>query len=62
MERVKQTKYDMFENWLDEKEDDYSVDETIDDEKKYCYFSMYESGDYTRLHNDITLQEVEVIE
>lgn len=63
IKRVEQTKEDMFNGWFDiEDKEQYTVEEDIDDKNKYCSYSIYESGDYTRLHNDITLQEMEVIE
>ena len=38
------------------------INEKIDDEKKYCCFDIYENGDYSRLHDTILLEEIEIIE
>lgn len=56
-QRVKDTKTDMAD-WLEE--DETEIDETNDLENEHLYFSMYENGDYTRLHNSISLNKMEV--
>ena len=54
-QRVKDTKVDM-KNWIDE--DETEIEETIENE--HAYFSMYESGDYSRIHNTISLDKTEI--
>lgn len=56
-QRVKDTKTDMAD-WLEE--DETEIDETNDLENEHLYFSMYENGYYTRLHNSISLNKMEV--
>ena len=55
--RVNATKQDMAD-WIDE--DETEIDETTNLEDEHLYFSMYESGDYTRLHNSISVNKMEV--
>lgn len=60
LQKVKNAKEDMFENWMEE--EFCEINEKIDDEKKYCCFDIYENGDYSRLHDTILLEEIEIIE
>lgn len=57
-ELVKETKQDM-ENWADE--EDLSIEEMVDTKEKNASFSMYENGNYVKLHSDIFIYKKEVI-
>lgn len=56
-ERVERTKLDMAE-WIEENETE--IEENNDLENEHLYFSIYENGDYTRLHNSISVNKEEV--
>lgn len=53
---IERTKQDMKE-WANE--EDLGIEENIDEE--YVSFSMYENGDYSRLHNDIVVEKQEIL-
>lgn len=57
-ELIKRTKQDM-EEWADE--EDLEIEEDTNIEKESASFSMYENGDYSRLHNDITVTKQEIL-
>lgn len=45
-------------DWLDE--EDINQDESIDEDGEQASFEIYESGDYSRLHDVITVHKKEV--
>ena len=51
-------KQDMLE-WIDE--ESIAQSEQIDEEKQAASFEIYEDGDFTRLHDTITITKKEVI-
>lgn len=55
---IETTKQDMKE-WANE--EDLDIEENIDEDNESASFSMYECGDYTRLHNDIVIEKQEIL-
>lgn len=55
---IQTTKQDM-EEWADE--EDLDIEENIDKDNESASFSMYECGDYSRLHNDIVIEKQEIL-
>ena len=54
-DKVEQVKEDMAE-WID----NAVCKQTIDEAKEYANFKTYEDGDFTRLHDTVTIEKKEV--
>jgi len=57
-QRVKDAKNDM-DQWLDK--DEQATEELVDTDKEYASFSIYEDGNWTRTHDDISVNKKEVM-
>lgn len=56
-QKIIEAKIEM-KNWIDE--DDIDEDKIIDKDKDYASYEISETGDFTRLHNSLTITREEV--